>query len=279
MLNLLYITNKPEIASIVETAGVNTVFVDLEVLDKSKRQGGMDTVQSHHTIDDVRNISDTLTKAQLLVRVNHIHEDSRSEIESVIRNGADIVMLPYFKTIEEVQTFLKYVDGKAKTCLLLETKEAADMIDDILMLDDIDIIYIGLNDLHLSYGMDFMFQLLADGTVEKLLQKIKAKGITAGFGGIARLDAGMLPGSSILKEHYRLGSSMVIVSRSFCNTDIVTDLDEVRKIFESGIKDLRNLEQECQNADAEYFEENRKLVVESTAKIVEIIRKKKLQQK
>lgn len=273
MLNLLYITNKPEIASIVEAAGVDTVFVDLEVLDKDKRQGGMDTVQSHHTIDDVKKISDTLTKAQLLVRVNHIYEDSQSEIDSVIRNGADIVMLPYFKTITEVQTFLQYVDGRAKTCLLLETREAAEIIDDILELEGIDIIYIGLNDLHLSYGMDFMFQLLADGTVEKLLRKIKSKGITAGFGGIARLDAGMLPGSSILKEHYRLGSSMVIVSRSFCNTDIVTDLDEVRAIFESGIRDLRNLEQECENADAEYFEENRKLVVENTSKIVEIIRK------
>lgn len=279
MLNLLYITNKPEIANIVETAGVDTIFVDLEVLDKARRQGGMDTVQNHHTVSDVKAIHECLNSANLLVRVNHIYDGSKTEIESVIENGADIVMLPYFKTLDEVKKFIEYVDGKAKTCLLLETKEAAAIIDDILEIEGVDIIYIGLNDLHLSMGMDFMFELLADGSVESLLKKIQAKGIVSGFGGIARLDAGMIPGSSILKEHYRLGSSMAIVSRSFCNTDIVTDLDEVRNIFESGIKGLRNLEKECMSANAAYFEENRKHVVENTAEIVKMIRDRKSQQK
>lgn len=41
MLNLLYITNRPEVAVIAEDAGVNTVFVDLETIGKSERQGGL----------------------------------------------------------------------------------------------------------------------------------------------------------------------------------------------------------------------------------------------
>ena len=108
---------------------------------------------------------------------------------------------------------------------------------------------------------------MADGTVEKLGKKIEAKGIPFGFGGIATLNGGELPGSMVLKEHVRLGSSMVIVSRSFCNTDVVTDLNEVKRIFDTGISGLRALEKEAANADAEYLEENRKAVVAAVNKI------------
>lgn len=59
--------------------------------------------------------------------------------------------------------------------LLLETPEAVEIIDEILQLKGIDYIHIGLNDLSLGYGMKFMFQLLADGTVERLCTKFREK--------------------------------------------------------------------------------------------------------
>ena len=43
-------------------------------------------------------------------------------------------------------------------------------------------------------------------------------------------------------EHYRLGSSMVILSRSFCNTKLVTDLNEIEELFTNGVSDIRNFE-------------------------------------
>lgn len=269
----MYITKNPEVARIAEDAGVDWIFVDMEFIGKDSRQGGLDTVQNHHTVDDVRNIKQALKKAKVLVRVNPIHNalpnypSSKDEIEQTIEAGADIIMLPFFKTISEVKTFLSLVNGRAKTCLLLETPEAVVLLDDILELKGIDMIHIGLNDLHLALGMKFMFELLADGTVERLSSKIKAKGIPFGFGGIARLDNGALPGKYVLKEHYRLGSSMVIVSRSFCNTDKITDLDEVRSIFKEGISDIRKLEQEAQAA-ACYFTENSEAIREAVNKII-----------
>jgi hypothetical protein len=60
---------------------------------------------------------------------------------------------------------------------------------------------------------------------------------------------------------------MVIVSRSFCNTDIVTDLDEVKLIFDNGISGLRALEKEASQAGAAYLEDNRKAVVSAVNKI------------
>lgn len=278
-LQLMYITNKPAVAQIAEDAGVDWIFLDMEFIGKDARQGGLDTVQNHHTVKDVKNIKASVKKAKVLVRVNPIHDalpnypSSKDEIDEVINAGADILMLPFFKSVKEVKRFVEYVGGRAKTCLLLETAEAAVLIDEILKLPGIDMIHIGLNDLHLELGMKFMFELLADGTVERLGSKIKAKGIPFGFGGIARLDSGSLPGADVLKEHVRLGSSMVIVSRSFCNTDVITDLDEVRKIFIEGIGEIRRLEAEADEA-ANYFKRNQNEVKEAVKNIVEQIEKK-----
>ena len=273
LLKLMYITNKPAVAEIAEQAGVDWIFLDMEFIGKDARQGGLDTVQNHHTVKDVANIKAAVKKAKVLVRVNPIHESlpdypsSKDEIDATIKAGADIVMLPFFKTVEEVKRFISYVDGRAKTLLLMETVEAANLVDEILEVPGIDMIHLGLNDMHLELGMKFMFELLANGTVEKLGNKINAKGIPFGFGGIATLDGGALPGSMVLKEHVRLGSSMVIVSRSFCNTDIVKDLNEVKRIFDKGILGLRALEKEASQAGAAYLEENRKAVVAAVNKI------------
>lgn len=284
-LNLMYITQNPEVARIAEEVGVDWIFIDMEFIGKDSRQGGLDTVQNHHTVKDVANIRQTVKNAKVLVRVNSIHEAldnypaSKEEIDAVIEAGADIIMLPFFKTVEEVKSFINYVSGRAKTLLLVETVEAVDLIDEILEVPGIDMIHIGLNDLHLEKGMKFMFQLLADGTVDYLAGKIKAKGIPFGFGGIAQLNTGMLPGAEVLKEHCRLGSTMVIVSRSFCNMDVMTDLDEVRAIFQKGIKEIRDLEAEVQNKPKEYFEKNHKEVVEAVNQIVKNIEAKEHENK
>lgn len=267
MLKLMYITNDPAIAKIAEDAGVDWIFIDMEYLDKASRQGGLDSVQNHHTVEDVRKVKKCLTQSQLLVRCNHLYNGSKEEIDGIIENGADIVMLPYFKTVREVKLFLDYVGGRAKTCLLVETAEAGMLIDEILDLPGIDMIHIGLNDMHLALGMKFMFELLADGTVDWLANKIRAKGIPFGFGGLASLEGGAIPGAMILKEHYRLGSSMVIVSRSFCNTDIITDKNVIRSTFIEGIKQIRQLENEAIEA-SHYFSANHEAVIKAVDKII-----------
>ena len=272
-LRLMYITNNPEIAKIVEKSGVDQVFIDMEYIGKAIRQGGMDTVQSQHTVEDVRAVKEAVTKAKIMVRCNPIHDatdeycSSKEEIDAIVGAGADIIMLPYFKTTKEVETFVKLVNGRAKTFPLVETPEAVECIDQILEIKGIDQIYIGLNDLSLAYGMKFMFELLTDGTVEKLCNKFKAKGIPYGFGGIAALGKGMLPSERVIAEHYRLGSTCAILSRSFCNTSVVTDLDEVRKIFEEGMEEIRAWEKKCQDGQVD-FEENKRQVAIAVEKII-----------
>lgn len=261
----MYITNEPDVAQIAERAGVDRIFIDLETIGKEERQHNMDTVKSFHRISDIGKIKARLRKAELIVRVNKIHPASAAEINEVIRQGADIVMLPYFKSVEEVKIFLDAAAGRVKTNLLVETPEAVEHLDQILDLDGINEIHVGINDLHLGYHRKFMFELLADGTVEKICEKAKERGLKYGFGGIARIGYGALPAERILREHYRLGSTMAIVSRSFCDTEKITDRDEVSRIFSKGIEDIRTLEKEVsgeqEKRNESYFEENRREVV------------------
>ena len=268
MLKLMFITKNPEVALIAEKSGVDRIFVDLEYIGKSLRQGGMDTVQNRHTSRDVKNIKKVLTKAQVMARVNPVHDLSienkyqgtEREVAAVIRAGADIVMLPYFKTADEVRRFIKAVNGKARTLLLFETPEAVENIDEILEIDGIDEVFIGLNDLSLGYGHNFMFKPLADGTVDKIIEKFKAKKLPYGFGGIASLGRGALPSEKIIAEHYRLGSTCVILSRSFCNTSLIDNIDVINMTFKNGVREIREFERYCKKHDDDFFKENRKLV-------------------
>lgn len=273
---LMYITNQPDIALLAEQNGVDWVFVDLELNGKEERQGHLDTVISRHTIRDVSRLRAVLKHAELLVRVNPIFQGSRYEINEVINRGADVVMLPYYKTVDEVETFIDLVDKRAKVCLLCETKEAVACMPDVLKLTGIDYIHIGLNDLHLSYGQSFLFEPLADGTIEAIVRQMQAAGIPYGFGGIARIGEGKLPAEKVIGEHVRLGSSLAILSRSFCNVGSIGKLDAKQaQMFQEGVWKIRVYEQQLEHATPEWLELNRLSLVSTVDAITAEIQNRK----
>ena len=271
-LNLFYITNSPEIARIAETYGVGRIWVDLETLGKEERQMNINSVKSTHSISDIYKIKPILSSSELLVRVNPWNENSIDEINAVIEAGADIIMLPMWKTIEEVQNFLSVVNGRVKTTLLLETKEAVNIVDDVLKLD-FDEIHIGLNDLHLSYNLTFMFELLSNGTVEKLCEKFKQKGIPYGFGGIAKLGDGLLPAEKIIMEHYRLGSTRAILSRTFCDNAKINSTAEIDRVFHLNMKLLREYEASMESRPLEDYMNNKNDVAVCVAEVVDTLKR------
>lgn len=273
-MKLMFITSNDDIALAAERAGVDRIFIDLETVGKQERQGGIDTVQSRHTVEDVRRLRKCIKKSELLVRVNQIYDDIENEIDEVIEAGADVVMLPYFKTAEQVKRFLKAVNGRAKTMLLFETPESVENIYDILNLSGIDEVYVGINDLHLGYGRTFMFELVADGTVERICKVFKDKGYTYGFGGIARIGEGMLPAELVLSEHVHWGSQIVILARAFCDVRTITEIHEIEEVLTTGVKALRNKYIEYQSAEENVFEQNHKELQKIVNTIVENKRRK-----
>ena len=277
-LELMFVTNRVDIAEAAQFAGVDRIFVDMEYIGKCDRQGGMDTVQNKHTIDDVKALRKVLNKSTLFVRCNPVHDATdnypatEDEIDSIVEAGADVIMLPFFQNATQVRRFIKAVRGRVRTNLLVETPEAVENLDEILEVEGIDEIHIGLNDLHLGYGMTFMFQLVADGTVEKICEKIKKKNISYGFGGVARVGTGTLPAECVLGEHYRLGSDRVILSRAFCDVAKENTFEDIKEKFNTGVRDLREFEKELITWTEEKHLSNHEETKRCVDKIVEMIK-------
>lgn len=209
---------------------------------------------------------------ELLVKTEELDKD---EINQAIEAGADVIMLPMFRTAGDVKEFVRYVNGRAKVQLLVETAEAAANIDSILEVPGIDEVHIGLNDLHLAYHMDFMFELICGDVVNNLCRKIRDKGIKYGFGGIARVGYGMLPAEYIIAEHYHLGSTAAILSRGFCDANIVKDPREIESIFIEGVKNIRLKEKEVEKYSEEEYQRNLDLIRDKVNIIVEAKKQKK----
>lgn len=279
-LTLMYITNNPVTAQIAQKAGVDRIWIDMEYIGKDKRQEGMDTVKNHHTIDDIKKLRPVVTNAELMVRVNPLHSvtadycGSEDEINQVIEAGADVIMLPMFKNADDVKKFVSYVGGRAKVQLLMETAEAVSNIDSILKVPGIDEVHIGLNDLHLAYHMDFMFELICGDVVKQLCQKFRNKGIKYGFGGIARVGYGMLPAEYIIAEHYHLGSSAAILSRGFCDANTVKEPLEIESIFIEGVKSIRLKEKEVKKYSELEYQHNLEIIRDKVNLIVEAKKRK-----
>ena len=218
MLDLIQITNDPAFARRCDALDGMRLFVDLERLGKAERQAGRNTFISTHQADDVGRIKSQLRRSRLMVRVNPLNAGTRDEIEAVLGQGADMLMLPMFENADQLREFLAIVDSRVPVSALLENAGALATIDEWIGLPGLSEVFVGLNDLHLSLGRRFMFEPLAEGIVERVAALVHARGVAFGFGGIARLEEGLLSGRDVLAEHLRLGSGAVILSRSFHNS-------------------------------------------------------------
>lgn len=214
-LQLMILADDPQSAIAAQNAGIDRIFYDLEYIGKAARQAGRNAVLSHNDIDLIPELRKVITTSRLLVRTNPIHAYSKEEVEKAIGYGADILMLPMVMDQHDVEQYVSLVGGKAKVCIMIETAAAMVRLDKILAVPGVDEIFVGLNDLHISMGLTFMFELLSGGLVEYIADKCNRVGVPFGFGGIARIGEGDLPSDYILGEHVRLGSSSVILSRTF----------------------------------------------------------------
>ena len=220
-------------------------FVDLERNGKAARQAGRSTFISNHQLGDVGRVKAVLKNARLMVRVNPFNAAdaaaSQVEVEAVLAQGADMIMLPMFHSAAELQAFTLLVNRRVPLVALLETPGALASIEDWVATPGLAEVFVGLNDLHVALGCRFMFEPLAMGHVDRVAQVAKARGLRFGFGGIARLNEGALPGRDVLAEHVRLGSSAVILSRTFFGGESTPPAADS---FAAAVEELRRCEAE-----------------------------------
>ena len=246
-LDFIFITNVPELAEYVEQFGVGYVMVDLESHGKIERQGGRDTLISHHCLNDVAMVKAVLKQARLVVRVNPLHDGTSAEIDSCLNAGAELLMLPMFRNAAEVELFCSIVNGRAGVIPLVETAGAMRQLPRIACIDGVTRIHIGLNDLHLDLGMTFIFEPLANGAVDRMADCCRRAEMPFGIGGVSLVGHGHVPGETVLGEHARLGSTAVILSRTFHQRaesleelqqkiDFPSELNKLRQVFRSHLE-------------------------------------------
>jgi len=260
MLDLIQITNDPDFARRCDALDGMRLWVDLERIGKAARQAGRNTFISTHTLDDVGRMKAVLQRSRLMVRVNPLNPDTDTEVNAVLAQGADLLMLPMFTEAWELQAFCAIVAGRVPVVALLETSGAFETLPEWVRTPGLEEIYVGLNDLHISLRQRFMFEPLAMGLLDGTARLVHAQGLRFGFGGIARLDGGLLPGRDVLAEHLRLGSQAVILSRTFHDT---TSADG----FEREVAALREAEHTLSQRGAEQMEADRRRIANAIGKI------------
>lgn len=214
---LTLITNDPKLAADAELAGIDRIGVDLEHIGKAARQQGSGGRLSQHTWDDLSAVAETLTAAKLFVRLNPLHGGSAREVEAALDRGAELLMLPFFQSSEEVRNFVQTVRARASVIILLETAAAITRIRDILSVNGIDEVMIGLNDLRLQLGVANHFEVLASPLVDAIAAAVHAVGLPLGIGGLARFDDTELPvpPDLIYAQYPRLNASGAWIGRSY----------------------------------------------------------------
>ena len=228
---LTLITEDPGLAADADRAGVDRIGPDLEQLGKKERQAGLNTRLSHHQIDDVARVGRSLSRAKLFVRVNPINAGSAAEVDAVIARGARVLMLPFFRTAGEVETFVRLVDGRASIMLLVETAAAVVRLRDILAVAGTSEIMVGLNDLRLELGVNNHFEVLASPVLDAIAREVHAAQLPFSVGGVGRPDDRSLPVpvDLVFAQFPRLGATGAWLSRSFLR-DVPTDWDFGRAV-------------------------------------------------
>ncbi|HYD28105.1 aldolase/citrate lyase family protein [Brevundimonas sp.] len=246
--------------------GIDRVFIDLEVEGKLERQAGLNAHFSSHGLADVADARKQIpagAATELLVRINPVSPASADEVDAVVGLGCDLVMLPMFRSVRELSELARLVDGRLRTVGLFETPAALGRLRTMLAAADAPKeAHLGLNDLSLGLGLDFLMESLAGGLVDHFCRECAGAGVPFGFGGVGALGTGAVPAELILSEHVRLGSTAVILSRTFRDA-ARTDPD----LFGEMIRDLRAYIARLREQPCSVLEANRRALVEAVSRI------------
>ena len=216
---LTHMTDDPEEIRLASAAGVDRIGPDLETWMKDERQGGMGTRISSHDPEAIAAAVRSQGEATPFCRVDPIQEGSAAQIEQVIALGARRIMLPMFRTPEEVRTFVQLIAGRARPVILVETVAATIRLPEILEVEGVSGVHIGLNDLRLDSRLGSRVELLLSPWLEEICKTIRRTGLPLHIGGIASIrDEDLpIPAEPVIARLLELGASGSLVTRVFAN--------------------------------------------------------------
>jgi 2-keto-3-deoxy-L-rhamnonate aldolase RhmA len=210
---LIYFTADPYKAEQAFDAGVDTVLVDCENKDKESRQTGFNTEINYNIPDDIIAVRKQCPKGNILCRVNSVETGTfAEEVDAAFNAGANGIVLPMTESKDDIQKALAAIKGRGTLTIMIETESGFQNLES-LITENIDSIYVGLNDLSISRGGTQLFTPLIDETIQEVVRKSP---VPVGVGGVTDPLQGFPIGSGdIIKEYERLGVRFSVLRRSF----------------------------------------------------------------
>ena len=210
-MDLFAFTADPVRAAAVVRAGAAGVIVDWERRGKARRQEGHDTEINEDTPADLAAVR-SATAGRVLCRVNGAGPWTRAEVQLAVELGADEVLLPMVRTVDDVDLALDALAGRCGLGILVETQDAVRCVD-VLARRPLSRVYLGLNDLRIDRGSDALFEPLVDGTAEVVRRSVD---VPFGVAGLTLPGGGRpVPSRLITGELARLGADFTFLRRSF----------------------------------------------------------------
>lgn len=240
--NYIAITNDPKQAQNLSECGIQQIMVDTETIGKVERQGHKDTIISDHSLNDIIALKNLNLESDIICRINPFHNGSFDEIDTAIRNGADVIMIPMITSMENYKYMVDRISDKAKVLPLVETPYSFFKLSEILSYSNLFQIHFGLNDLCISLGMKNLFEVLLSQTFQDTVRNVKISGLVKGIGGIGdpQISQKVSP-LALLNRYMKCGSNSVILSRSFFTKSTEKEyIIRSLEIFENAIKKGHN---------------------------------------
>ena len=193
------------------------VVVDWERLGKHERQAGAHGLLGTDTTirpDDADAVARVRAEGfdRVVCRIDPVGPRTAEQVAEVRRQGGGAVLVPMWRTLDELTTVLDAADGLEVGAMV----ETVDALEHCAALHSMGIafVFIGLVDLAIDRGTCSIFAPLADGTLDRIAGDLA--GVPFGFGGLTLPDRGHpIPNRLLVGEMVRLGASFSFMRRSF----------------------------------------------------------------
>jgi hypothetical protein len=211
-LDIVLFEHDPEHVRAYVDAGVTHFIVDTEFKNKQARQQGFDTEIAPVSLRSIGPLT-RIPGAYVSCRINAFDHSTKDEVEAAVSEGAHRIFLPMASSVEEVQAFVDAVGGRCEAAILIETQHATTIAAEIAKLP-VAAVYVGLNDLAISRGSQFIFSAVRDGTVGRMREAFAGRQF--GFAGVTALGRGFpIPCRMLLAEMAALDCTFSFARRSF----------------------------------------------------------------
>lgn len=210
----VFSTNEATVRA-VSVGGAAGILVDWERSGKQQRQHGFDTEINTHDEKDLANVR-AWTDGRVICRIdrNHDWRLQKHQIDQVIDLGGDEILLPMVRSMAEPTRVLDYVTNRSAigVGILVETQAAVSINTELAQLP-LSRVYVGLNDLAIDRGSDFLFEPLKTGYLADIMAPFS---VPVGFGGLTLPDLGHpVPCRSLMAALLDMDCSFTFLRRSF----------------------------------------------------------------